>query len=132
MATEHGTKVAIMIGSNTGDRKVHIDNAVAALREYVGDIIVTHDIDNRDFTGVGPDYLNRMISGTTLLPLSRLQTAVKEIETRLGRDRSNPAIVAIDIDIVVYDDTIIKPSEYTSPPCRHLLPCLQPLTERLL
>ena len=124
MARHHGTKVTIMIGSNTGDRKSHIDNAVEALREYVGGITVTHDIDNPDFTGVGPDYLNRLLSGTTALPLERLKTVVKAIETRLGRDRRDPAIVAIDIDIVVYGDTIIKPSEYTSPPCRRLLPAL--------
>ena len=121
MATEHGTKVAIMIGSNTGDRKVHIDNAVAALREYVSDIIVTHDIDNPDFTGVGPDYLNRLLRGYTTLPPDELKTALKAIETSLGRDHRNPALVAIDIDIVVYGDDIVKPSEYTSPPCRQLL-----------
>lgn len=110
-----------MLGSNTGDRKANLDNAVKALSGHVDRIAVTRDIDNPDFTGRGPDYLNRLLTGTTTLPLPGLKAALKETETVLGRDRTTPRLVAIDIDIVVYGDEIVKPSEYTSPPCQALL-----------
>lgn len=121
MDDRHTTQVTIMLGSNTGDRKANLDNAVKALSGHVDRIAVTRDIDNPDFTGRGPDYLNRLLTGTTTLPLPGLKAALKETETVLGRDRTTPRLVAIDIDIVVYDDEIVKPSEYTSPPCQALL-----------
>ena len=121
MDDRHTTQVTIMLGSNTGDRKANLDNAVKALSGHVGRIAVTRDIDNPDFTGRGPDYLNRLLTGTTTLPLPGLKAVLKEIETVLGRDRATPRLVAIDIDIVVYGDEIVKPSEYTSPPCQALL-----------
>lgn len=110
-----------MLGSNIGDRKAVIDKAVEAMRAYVDITTVSDDIDNPDFTGCGPDYLNRLLSGTTSRPFPELKDALKNIETRLGRDRSTPGLVAIDIDIVVYGDRVVKPSEYTSPPCQFLL-----------
>ena len=106
-----------MLGSNTGDRKANLDNAMKALSGHVDRIAVTRDIDNPDFTGRGPDYLNRLLTG----PRPGLKAVLKETETVLGRDRATPRLVAIDIDIVVYDDEIVKPSEYTSPPCQALL-----------
>lgn len=121
MDDRHTTQVTIMLGSNTGDRKANLDNAVKALSGHVDRIAVTRDIDNPDFTGRGPDYLNRLLTGTTTLPLPGLKAALKETETVLGRDRTTPRLVAIDIDIVVYGDEIVKPSEYTSPPCQALL-----------
>lgn len=121
MDDRHTIQVTIMLGSNTGDRKANLDNAVKALSGHVDRIAVTRDIDNPDFTGRGPDYLNRLLTGTTTLPLPGLKAALKETETVLGRDRATPRLVAIDIDIVVYDDEIVKPSEYTSPPCQALL-----------
>lgn len=114
-------QVKIMLGSNTGDRKANLDNAVKALSGYVDSAAATRDIDNPDFTGRGPAYLNRLLTGTTRLSLPALKTAMKEIETALGRDRSTSHLVKIDIDIVVYGDEIVKPSEYTSPPCQALL-----------
>lgn len=110
-----------MLGSNTGDRKANLDNAVKALSGHVDRIALTRDIDNPDFTGRGPDYLNRLLTGTTPLPLHSLKAVLKETETVLGRDRATPGLIAIDIDIVVYGDEIVKPSEYTSPPCQALL-----------
>ncbi|MDE6757387.1 MAG: 2-amino-4-hydroxy-6-hydroxymethyldihydropteridine diphosphokinase [Muribaculaceae bacterium] len=119
--THSRNNVIIMLGSNTGDRKAYLDKASEALRRYVDITALSDDLDNPDFTGKGPDYLNRLLTGTTTHGLSSLKETLRQIETDLGRDRANPQSVAVDIDIVVYGDDVVKPSEYTSPPCRALL-----------
>lgn len=121
MAPDQYNEVILMLGSNRGDRKSNLDKAVDALRGHIGNATVTHDIDNPDFTGCGADYLNRLMTGVSALSLEQLKSVTHQIETQLGRDRSTPGVVAIDIDIVVYGNNIVKPSEYTSPPCRMLL-----------
>lgn len=113
--------VILMLGSNTGDRKATLDKAVVALRKYVDIETVTRDIDNPDFTGRGPDYLNRLVLGLSRFPFDLLKSALRDIESSMDRDRTTPGLVTIDIDIVVCNDRVIKPSEYTSPPCRTLL-----------
>lgn len=110
-----------MLGSNTGNRKATLDKAVEALRGYVDIETVTRDIDNPDFTGRGPDYLNRLILGLSRVPFDQLKSVLRDIENSMDRDRNNSGLVTIDIDVVVCNGRVIKPSEYTSPPCRALL-----------
>lgn len=113
--------VIIMLGSNTGDRKGNLDKGVESLRSHITSMSVTRDIDTPDFTGRGPDYLNRIVTGKSSISFPELKRILRDIETEAGRDRSIPSLVALDIDIVVYNGTIVKSSEYTSPPCRALL-----------
>lgn len=113
--------VIIMLGSNTGDRKASLDSALQVLRDCIDIDAVTSDLDNPDITGNGPDYLNRLVYGHTALSATDLNEALKRIEYRLGRDRSNHATIAIDIDAVIYGETIIKPKEHGSVPFRTLL-----------
>lgn len=113
--------VIIMLGSNTGDRKANLDRGVEALHRHITSMSETRDIDSPDFTGRGPDYLNRIVKGKSAIPFPRLKQILRDIESEAGRDRSTPSLVALDIDIVVYGGTVVKPSEYTSPPCRALL-----------
>ncbi len=68
--THSRNNVIIMLGSNTGDRKAYLDKASEALRQYVDITALSDDLDNPDFTGRGPDYLNRLLTGTTTSPSS--------------------------------------------------------------
>lgn len=113
--------VTIMLGCNTGDRKANLDRGVDALRPHVTSMSVTRDIDSPDFTGRGPDYLNRIVKGKSAIPFPGLKQILRDIESEAGRDRNTPSLVTLDIDIVVYGDTVVKPSEYTSAPFRALL-----------
>lgn len=112
--------VTIMLGSNTGNRKAMLDAAAEALRRHILITAETVDIDNPDYTGRGNDYLNRVVAGTTSLSQHALTAIIKDIEKSLGRDRSLRGVVAIDIDIVTFNDSVIKPDEYHSLPYRTL------------
>lgn len=112
--------VTIMLGSNTGNRKAMLDAAVEALRRHIVITAETADIDNPDYTGRGNDYLNRVVAATTSLSEAALTAVIKDIEKSHGRNRSLSGIVAIDIDIVTFNDTVINPDEYESLPYRAL------------
>lgn len=120
--TENGSnRIIIMLGSNAGDRRANLDRATHALRDCVSIDDVTADLDNPDITGAGADYLNRLVFGRTALSAAALDTALKELETCLGRDRTTPRTVIIDIDTVIYSGIIVKPKEYASLPFRTLI-----------
>ncbi|MDE6317616.1 MAG: 2-amino-4-hydroxy-6-hydroxymethyldihydropteridine diphosphokinase [Muribaculaceae bacterium] len=120
--TENGSNsIIIMLGSNAGDRRANLDLAMHALRDCVSIDAVTADLDNPDITGAGADYLNRLVFGRTALSATALDTALKDIETCLGRDRTTPRTVIIDIDTVIYAGIIVRPKEYASLPFRTLI-----------
>jgi 2-amino-4-hydroxy-6-hydroxymethyldihydropteridine diphosphokinase len=49
-------------------------------------------------------YLNQLCKGTTALGEGLLCEVLKELEKRLGRRRNEDGIVAIDLDLLQYDD----------------------------
>lgn len=49
-------------------------------------------------------YLNQLCKGTTALGEGLLCEVLKETEKRLGRKRNEDGIVAIDLDLLQYDD----------------------------
>ena len=49
-------------------------------------------------------YLNQLCKGTTALGEGLLCEVLKEIEKRLGRKRNEDGVVAIDLDLLQYDD----------------------------
>lgn len=121
MTALSGHSIIIMLGSNAGNRRANLDRAVDALSRRVAIESTSSDLDNPDITGKGADYLNRLVFGHTALSPQLLDAYLKEIETDLGRDRSHPGSVIIDIDTVICDGTIVRPKEYDSAPFRALL-----------
>lgn len=49
-------------------------------------------------------YLNQLCKGTTALGEGLLCEVLKETEKRLGRKRNEDGVVAIDLDLLQYDD----------------------------
>ena len=49
-------------------------------------------------------YLNQLCEGTTALGMNLLNEVLKEIEKRLGRTHNEDGIVAIDLDLLAYDN----------------------------
>lgn len=107
------------LGSNLGDRRRNLDQAVAALDRAPG-IRVTRVSAFRITAPFGvqdqPEFLNGVVEiETDLAPLALL-AAVKGIEAELGRTPSyrwGPRL--IDIDILLYDRLRCKSPELTLP-----------------
>ena len=49
-------------------------------------------------------YLNQLCKGTTALGEGLLCEVLKELEKRIGRRRNEDGVVAIDLDLLQYDD----------------------------
>lgn len=121
ITAEGNNDVIIMLGCNIGDCSVNLDKATEALRKYIDIDASSPIISSPDITGKSSDYLNRVLHGKSKLTLDELETAIKQIEISMGRNRSTPSEVIIDIDIVIFNSNIIKPSEYNSTPFQQLL-----------
>ncbi len=112
--------VYLGLGSNLGDRESNLAQALAMLVEKVrlekySSIYETEPVGYSE----QPDFLNMVCSGSTDLDPFDLLTFVKEIEKGLGRVPSFPnAPRPIDIDILFYDDQIIRSESLTIPHSR--------------
>jgi 2-amino-4-hydroxy-6-hydroxymethyldihydropteridine diphosphokinase len=69
--------------------------------------------DTPPFSGVGSDYVNTVVAISTDLTLETIDALCKEYERHEGRDDTcrSRGIVPIDMDVVIYGDTIVRPHE---------------------
>lgn len=113
------TEVYLSLGSNIGDKKVYLEEAI----EKIGKIDKTEVISISSFYITKPwgkinqaDFINIVIKIiTSLTPLDLLES-LQNIEMNMGRQdngRWGPRI--IDIDILLYGDEVIHTEELTIP-----------------
>ena len=107
------------IGSNLGDREIHLRTALEALAAEEG-IEVVGVSRLRETEPVGPveqgPFLNGAVQVATELPPRELLARLLNIEERLGRvrgERFGPR--TIDLDLLVYGDEIVDEPGLTVP-----------------
>ena len=82
---------------------------MAAAREQLTQLLTTVHFTSAIFTEPincirKERYLNQLCKGTTALGEGLLGEVLKEIEKRLGRTKNEDGIVAIDLDLLQYDN----------------------------
>jgi 2-amino-4-hydroxy-6-hydroxymethyldihydropteridine diphosphokinase len=109
--------VAVALGSNLGDREWHLRQAVSALSPLLDALRVSSLYDTAPVGVVDqPRFLNAAATGLTTLDPGDLLHALLEIEARLGRTRPFPGAARIvDLDLVLYGDSIISTPTLTVP-----------------
>jgi GTP cyclohydrolase IV len=115
--TESGHFVAIALGSNLGDRQGNLSRAIERLRKVIHIQRVSPVYET---VPVGyakqPDFLNCVCVGRTDLGPRELRAALGAIERQIGRTASFPmGPRTIDLDILLYDDLVMRESELTIP-----------------
>ena len=95
--------VLIALGSNTGNRQGNLSEAFLKCKDFIQTNRLSPVIETKPIGHTNNPYLNQLFSGTTSLTLEKLLDNTKRIENEMGRDRSNRGNVAIDIDIILYD-----------------------------
>jgi len=103
-------RVAVALGSNLGERRAHLDSAVASLRSLLRGLTVStyHDTVPVGVAGPQPLYLNAAAVGDTLLPARALLDALLGIESARGRLRPHPnAPRTLDLDLILYGGSLI-------------------------
>lgn len=113
------SKVYLSLGSNMGERKVYLEQAVRALSQ----------LDNTELIAVSPiyetaawgntnqdDFLNLCCLLETTFSPEDLLEQTQAIESRLGRVRHEHwGPRTIDIDLLLYDDQTLKSAQLTLP-----------------
>lgn len=109
----------IALGSNMGDKKVYLDEAVTALKETRGCQVmkVSEYIETKPYGGVEQDdFLNGVLELRTLMLPFELLDKLHEIEQEAGRKRLvhwGPR--TLDLDILLYDDEVIESQDLIIP-----------------
>ena len=110
------------IGSNCGQRSDAVRKAIAFLTQLLDSSQASHIYDSEainkgnceSIKETTSPYANAVASGWSELTTAQLDAILKEYETANGRDSEARALrrVPIDIDIVVCDETILRPWDY--------------------
>lgn len=116
--------VILCLGSNT-DCEANLKSAASLLRAYFGSIrfseaIYTEPIGLPD-SGL---FLNQVAVAGTNASLEEVRRAVKAMEKRLGRmsDSKQKGKIPIDIDLLLWNGTILKPADWEKGVCATTLP----------
>lgn len=109
--------VFLALGTNLGERAANLDRARQELSKVV-EIDRKSSIYETPPWGVTdqPAFLNQVLAGRTMLVPQELLAAVKQIEKDMGRVpsvRFGPRL--IDIDILLYGNTLLNTPELTIP-----------------
>lgn len=109
--------VVVALGSNLGDRRLHLRRAIEKLKRVMTIVRVSSIIETEPVGAPPPKFLNAVLVGhTTLAPLQLLHELLA-IERELGRRRPAPrnAPRPIDLDLILYDAVRMRTSELTLP-----------------
>ncbi len=117
LSKKENKRVFIGIGTNLGDRKDNIKNALVEIKK-IAKIVTLSPVYETEPFGVleQPFFYNQVIEIKTSSSPHNLLRALQNIETNMGRVRTmrhGPRL--IDLDILYYDNTIMKTKELTIP-----------------
>ena len=101
--------VAIALGSNLGDRRLHLTTAVDALGAWLQDIRVSEFIETPP-EGVAPQppFLNGALVATSAASPAALLATMLALERQAGRERPYPgAPRPLDLDLILFGSAVI-------------------------
>ena len=110
--------VAVGLGSNLGERRAHLDYAIARLSQLLNDLRVSPFIETQpvDVPGDQPAFLNAAAVGTTVETPRRPLMGLLDIERARGRERPFPgAARTLDLDLVLFGDRIVVEPDLVVP-----------------
>jgi 2-amino-4-hydroxy-6-hydroxymethyldihydropteridine diphosphokinase len=118
-----GTPALIALGSNLGDRRAHLDAAVAALSETPGvAVVAVSPYHGTDPVG-GPSGQGSFLNAAALLDCSidpfALHARLQAVEAAEGRVRSiRWGVRTLDLDLILFGDRVIDTPTLTVPHLR--------------
>lgn len=106
--------VVFSIGSNYGDRHENVSKGIKWLCGVLSEFKSSSVYATPDCQGGNREYLNAVAYGLTKLRPDALERLCKDYEASCGRDADmrKAGNVPIDIDLVVYEDQILRPKDY--------------------
>ena len=120
-------KVLLSIGTNY-DRETNLNICHQLLNGLFSDIIYS---DTSITTPYGTDYENNFLNQLAVIYTDKnkeeISQLIKSLEKKMGRDSLDKqnGIVKIDIDLVIWNDEILKPADINRSYIADLLPSLE-------
>lgn len=111
------SRAYLSLGSNLEPEK-HLRAAIAELRARFGSIVVSPVYRCKAVGFDGPDFLNLAVAIDTDLSPEALNDWLHALEDRHGRRRDVPRFSSrtLDVDIVLYDDLVMKGKDHLELP----------------
>ena len=98
--------IIIGLGSNCDSRR-QLDLAAGMLAEAFSAVRISEYMETEPLSGKGPKYLNAVASARTDMGPMEAKALLREMERRLGRDRRDPLLVAMDLDLLALGDLVL-------------------------
>ncbi len=127
-------KIAVVLGSNIGDRQKYLENAKTMIEIYVGHIAAASSHYETEAWGKldEPAYINQVLLIATHLPSGYILNRTQYIEQHLNRQRKVKwGARTIDIDLLFMSDEVVQ-TPYLQIPHPHIADrrfVLEPLCE---
>lgn len=121
--------VTICIGSNIANKVNIVQKAADYFIGFMDNVAVSPVLISDDFTALGDCYANIVISGTCHKSADEWIMAAREYETNHGRTPLSKSlgIMPVDVDLVTFDNSILKPQQFHRPYFRRAFELLCPL-----
>lgn len=105
--------VFIGVGSNTDDKDRQVAEALTFLSTVLQNMESSSVYDTEALNGRDASYSNAVAVGLTRLPADELKVLLKLYERSRGRtaECKRQGLVPIDLDIVVFDNEILRPDD---------------------
>lgn len=111
-------KLYLLLGSNMGNSKTQLSNAIAHIKKQIGSIGRQSNLYATAAWGntTQPDFLNQVIIVETTLTARQTIETILNIEKQMGRVRTvKNAPRIIDIDILFFNNEIIEEDQLSVP-----------------
>jgi 2-amino-4-hydroxy-6-hydroxymethyldihydropteridine diphosphokinase len=102
-------RVYVSIGTNV-DREANLRGGLGALRARFGPLTVSTIYECPAVGFEGEDFLNGVAGFDCDEPIAEVHAALRAIEDRFGRDRSQPKYSprTLDLDLLLYGDVVLR------------------------
>lgn len=123
MATKTYHKVVIALGANV-NQEANIGKAMELLRITFMDVSFSEGLWTAPIGLEGSDmFLNMVAVARTTNSQMQVEATLKSMEQRCGRKRgdSNRGVIALDLDLLCYDDEICHPADWEREYIKRLL-----------
>lgn len=111
--------ICFSLGSNLGNRLGYLQKALTALTQVFGKPLLISSVYETASWGVEdhPSYLNAAVCFQTLMSPDEVLSNILAIEIKYGRVRKKGHVEprTIDIDILLYDNLVLKKENLTIP-----------------
>jgi len=112
--------VYLSLGSDLGNRRAHLLQAVGHISEKIGTVLSLSSVYETKPWGFESenDFLNMMVCIETTLSPADVLNCTQEVEKAMGRTKKTDGSYCdriIDIDLIAYDDLIIRTEKLQLP-----------------